>query len=82
MPTTVVQKVTVSLPEELITFADMKAAQRGVSRSRFIAELLAEYKLGEKDILAAEGYEFFAQEAEEFAAATQNATKESWDNDR
>jgi metal-responsive CopG/Arc/MetJ family transcriptional regulator len=81
MSVVTIQKVTVSLPEDLIVFADTKATQQGISRSKFIAELLAEYKLREEDLLAAEGYQFYAQEAEEFAAASQQAVAETWGND-
>jgi len=71
-----IQKVTVSLPRELVAFADRRAAERGISRSKLIADLLADYKMGEEDALAAEGYQFFAQEAEEFAEASQSAVSE------
>jgi hypothetical protein len=65
------------LPRELIAFADTKAAARGISRSKLIADLLADYKTGEEDALAAEGYQFFAQEAEEFAEASRSAVAEA-----
>ena len=54
----------------------------GVLMAIFIAELLAEYKLREEDLLAAEGYQFYAQEAEEFARVSQQAVMEAWGNDR
>jgi metal-responsive CopG/Arc/MetJ family transcriptional regulator len=63
--------VTISLPKDLIAFADTRAIQQGITRSKFIAELLAEYKLREEELLAAEGYQFYAQEAVEFARASQ-----------
>lgn len=62
-----IQKVTISLPQELIVFADMKANERGVSRSKVIADLLTEYKLTEADALSAEGYQFYAEESTNFA---------------
>ena len=71
MPVATIQKVTISLPNDLIAFADTRATQQGITRSKFIAELLAEYKLRQEDLLAAEGYQFYAQEAEEFARASQ-----------
>ncbi len=80
MSTTTVQKVTVSLPKELIAFADLKAMEQGISRSKLIADLLAEFKMSQEDALAAEGYQFYAQEAEEFAVVSQQAMLEAWDN--
>ena len=71
MPAATIQKVTISLPKDLIAFADTKATQQGITRSKFIAELLAEYKLREEELLAAEGYQFYAEEAKEFARASQ-----------
>lgn len=75
------QKVTVSLPTDLIAFADEVAIRQGISRSKFIADLIAEYKVRRQDIMAAEGYRFYAQEAENFAAASHSATVEGWGND-
>ena len=77
MSRSAIQKVTVSLPRELVAFADTKAASRGISRSKLIADLLADYNTGEEDALAAEGYQFFAQEAEEFAEASLSAVAEA-----
>jgi len=42
-----------------------------------LAELLAEMAARERDELAAEGYRFYAQEAEEFAAASLRASTEA-----
>lgn len=75
------QKVTISLPQELIVFADMKANERGVSRSKVIADLLIEYKLTEEDALSAEGYQFYAEESANFALMSQPASQEAWDYD-
>ncbi|GAB4444121.1 MAG: hypothetical protein Fur0044_40520 [Anaerolineae bacterium] len=81
MPTVTMQKVTVSLPNDLIEFADRRATEQGISRSKLIANLLAEVKMSEEDTLAAEGYQFYAQEAREFAEASQQITAEIWNND-
>lgn len=70
------RKVTVSLPQELIEFADAIAAMMGVSRSRVVAEALTAQKEREETRLAAEGYRFYAQEASEFAAASTPAVAE------
>lgn len=72
-----IQKVTVSLPTDLVVFADARAAEQGVSRSRLIADLLADLKMCQEDALAAEGYQFYAREAEEFAEASQSAVSEA-----
>ena len=71
-----VKKVTISLPRELLRYADARAAQRAVSRSQLIAELLAQFKQQEEDALAAEGYQFYAHEAEDFAEASRRAVSE------
>ncbi len=55
-------KVTISLPEELLEFADAVAAERGASRSGVLAELLAEKKRERLHALMAEGYREFARE--------------------
>jgi len=72
----VLRKVTVSLPRELIEFADTAAAAMGVSRSRVIAEALVAQREQEEARLAAEGYRFYAQEASEFAATTISTVSE------
>ncbi|NJN95421.1 MAG: hypothetical protein HC875_15570 [Anaerolineales bacterium] len=81
MSTITMQKVTVSLPNDLIEFADRRALEQGISRSKLIANLLVEFKMSEEDTLAAEGYQFYAQEAREFAEASQQAIAEIWNND-
>ncbi len=45
-----------------------------ISHSKVIAEALVAQ--GEREEMAAEGYRFYAQEASEFAAATQQAVSE------
>ena len=74
-----VRKVTVSLPIHLLEYADRKAAQKGTNRSQVLAELIAEMAARDRDALAAEGYRFYAQEAEEFAAASLAASSEAID---
>jgi metal-responsive CopG/Arc/MetJ family transcriptional regulator len=71
-----VRKVTISLPRHLLEYADRTAAERGVSRSRLLAELIAELAARDRDALAAEGYCFYAQEAEEFACSCLPASSE------
>ncbi|MBE2224046.1 MAG: CopG family transcriptional regulator [Anaerolineae bacterium] len=73
-----VQKVTISLPQALLEFADQRAAQTQKSRSQVIGEALAAIKTQEEERLAAEGYQFYAQEAAEFAAASAGSVATAW----
>lgn len=70
------RKVTVSLPQELIEFADTVASTLQTSRSQVIAEAIAAQKERQEAQLAAEGYRFYSQEASEFAAASLQAISE------
>ncbi len=81
MPQILTRKVTLSLPEELITYADSKAAQLGTNRSRLVTELLRRSRQDEQEALAREGYRFYAREAEEFAADSAAAVVEALDDD-
>jgi metal-responsive CopG/Arc/MetJ family transcriptional regulator len=79
--TTLVRKITISLPDSLVDFADREAARLSISRSRVIAQALSEIKAEEEERLAAEGYRFYAQEASEFAEASATAIAEVLDHD-
>jgi hypothetical protein len=68
-----VHKVTISLPEPLLEFADQRAAAAQTSRSQIIGEALTLTKTQEEQRLAAEGYQFYAPEAAEFAQAASPA---------
>ena len=72
-----VRKVTISLPGDLVDFADHEAARLNISRSRLIARVLAEIKAAREERLAAEGYRFYAQEATDFAEASAGAVAEA-----
>lgn len=63
------RKVTISLPIELLEFADRFAAQRKTNRSQVISQALATVQALEEERLAAEGYRFYADEAVDFAQA-------------
>ena len=76
-----VRKITISLPGNLVEFADREAARLSISRSRVIARALSEIKAEEEERLAAEGYQFYAQEASEFAAASAAAVAEALSHD-
>ncbi len=75
---TAVRKITISLPEYLVEFADQHAIQSRTSRSQVISSALAMIKKLEEEKLAAEGYQFYANEAIEFAAASGQAASEAW----
>jgi hypothetical protein len=77
MASTDTRKVTISMPEELIVFADGMADALGLTRSGFIAATLERARERERELLAAEGYRFFSSEAEEFAAASEAAVAEA-----
>ena len=78
---TSVRKITISLPDNLVEFADREAARLRISRSRVIAQALADIKAEEEARLAAEGYRFYAQETSQFAEASAAAIAEAWDHD-
>lgn len=72
-----IRKITISLPEELVVFADQRAQEIQTSRSQVISQALAELRAAEEAQLAAEGYRFYAAEAEEFAASATAAVFEA-----
>lgn len=72
------RKVTVSLPDELVVYADGRADRTGISRSQVIGQALAFLKAAEEEKLAVEGYSFYSAEAEEFAAVSNWAVAEAW----
>ncbi len=55
-------KVTISLPQKLLDFADELARERSVSRSEVIAELLRREEEARINELMAEGYREMAEE--------------------
>jgi len=73
----IARKVTISLPDTLLRYADARAAESAMSRSQLIAELLLRLKQQEEDALAAEGYRFYAHEAEDFAETSRRAVSEA-----
>lgn len=74
---TAVRKITISLPDELVVFADQQALETNTSRSQVISLALEYIRDLEEARLAAEGYQFYAAEAEEFAAASATAVSEA-----
>jgi metal-responsive CopG/Arc/MetJ family transcriptional regulator len=74
-----VRKITVSLPSDLVDYADSRAARDQTSRSQVIGQALAEAQAREQARLAAEGYRFYAGEAIDFAEASAGAVAETMD---
>ena len=72
------RKITISLPEALVAFADDWAKELSTSRSQVIGMALAAVKTREDEQLAAAGYRFYAQEASEFASTAHKAIAEAW----
>lgn len=80
MPTGTVttRKITISLPHHLVDFADQYAQQINLNRSQVIGEALATIKAMEEERLAAEGYQFYAEESTDFTVASNKAVAEAW----
>ena len=62
-----IQRINVSLPSDLIEYADHRASRMRLSRSQVIGQALAEARDLEQARLAAEGYRFYAGDSSEFA---------------
>ena len=71
------RKITVSLPQELVEFADQAATRTGASRSEVISRALADAKAQSERQMAAEGYRYYAGSSVEFAETTANAVSEA-----
>ena len=76
------QKITISLPADLLAYADAQARRLRTSRSQFISQALAQLKVSEQERLAAEGYGFYADEARDFAEVSLQAFAEALDDER
>ena len=70
-------KLTISLPWSLVRYLDEQAAARKTSRGRVIVEILEQAKAREVELLAVEGYQFYAGEAQAFAESSLRATSEA-----
>lgn len=77
MQTLSMRKITISLPPDLLEFADYMAHQADVSRSQVISKALAEAKARSETRLAEEGYRFYAGESVKFAQASALAVAEA-----
>jgi len=69
-------RVTLSLPEQLVWFADMSAAKHNLSRSRFIAGLLQKVAEQEEQLVMAEGYLAMSEDNRQFAEAAVSLAEE------
>jgi hypothetical protein len=76
----VLQRVSITMPAELIAFADNQAETLQTSRSQVISMALAAAKESHDEGLAAEGYRFYSAEAAAFAHAAAEATAEAWES--
>ena len=75
------QKITISIPAELLAYADAQALRLNTSRSRYISQILEQTKASEQERLAAEGYRFYSAESAAFAEASGPAFAEAIDGD-
>jgi metal-responsive CopG/Arc/MetJ family transcriptional regulator len=75
-----IRKVTISLPADLVDFADQQAVRLSISRSGVIAQALQEIQAEEEGLLAAEGYRFYSRESSEFAEDSASAAAEAWEH--
>ena len=64
---TQVEKVTISLPRNLLLFADEVASERKVSRSKVVSSCLQEFADRRLREQMEEGYKAMAKENQEFA---------------
>jgi len=63
-----VVKLTISVPRDLISFADKVASKDKISRSKVISNCLSELARKHKIQLMEEGYKVMAEEHRQFAA--------------
>ena len=88
---TTMRKITISAPAELVDFVDQRAKIEQSNRSQIISQILSAFREAELERLAAEGYQFYAEEALDFAEASADAVnevvnvnpvEEDWEHDR
>jgi metal-responsive CopG/Arc/MetJ family transcriptional regulator len=70
------EKVTISLPREMLLFADRMAKEKKISRSKAIASCLEEAARKQFEAELEEGYRAMAKEHEEFAKLSWEAARE------
>jgi metal-responsive CopG/Arc/MetJ family transcriptional regulator len=74
------RQVTISLPEELVEYADQRAKELNTSRSEVISNALSTARTSETEELAAEGYRYYSDEASDFAHVSARAVAETWND--
>ncbi len=77
MVTVRMKKLTVSLPKELIVFADELAKQKKTSRSKIVSACLEEFAERMKREQMAEGYKALAEEHKKFAETASGIAHET-----
>ena len=75
---TVVERITISLPESLSTFVKEMAVIRKISRSHLIGEMIGEEQRRLLEQELAEGYTASAEEHRLFAEAAFEIVDEAW----
>jgi len=79
--TTQVAKLSISIPQNLIVFADEVASEEKISRSKVVSNCLSEFAQKRKIRLMEEGYKAMADEHKQFAEISAEAASEvvpSW----
>jgi len=74
-------KITISLPRNLVEYADQEARRVSLSRSEVISRALTQAQKARRNELAARGYAFCSQESEEFAASVASAVSDWWESE-
>jgi len=62
-----ISKLTISLPRDLITFADEIAREKKISRSKVVSTCLQEFAEKHRTLEMAEGYKAMANELKQLA---------------
>ena len=75
------KKITISLPGELVDFADRLAVEMETNRSRVFADLLAKEERARTEALMAEGYAELGEENLRQAEEALNLTRDVVLND-
>ena len=70
-------KLSITLPEYLVSFADEIAAERKISRSKVVSDCLEEYIKRRKLDEMAEGYKVMAERHNDFARVTEGIMMET-----
>lgn len=70
------QKISISLPEELLVFVDTAAKEANISKSNYITKLLKEKATEQERKLMIEGYKVMAEENRKLAEENLTAAME------